>query len=89
MLIKTRNEGGKSPGKPPARPALYAPLLHCDVTIPEHWDHFLNLQILSISDFLVVVGCALLYGLPDLWFGYSLRVYPVILPYLLPVVQVN
>jgi hypothetical protein len=37
----------------------------------------------------VVVGCALLYALPDLWYHYSLRVYPIILPYLVPVVQIS
>jgi hypothetical protein len=36
----------------------------------------------------VVVGGALLYGLPDFWNKYSLRVYPLILPYLLPMVQI-
>lgn len=30
----------------------------------------------------------MLYGLPDFWNKYSLRVYPLILPYLLPMVQI-
>ena len=36
----------------------------------------------------MVTGAALMYGLPDLWFYYSLHIYPVILPYLLPIVQI-
>jgi hypothetical protein len=35
----------------------------------------------------VVCGCALLYGLPDLWYTYEKNVYPAILPYLLPTTQ--
>ena len=37
---------------------------------------------------MVVVGGALLYGLPDVWSRYSSRFYPIILPYILPIVQV-
>ena len=48
----------------------------------------LTLQLLAISDFVVVIGGALLYGLPDLWHAYSLRTYPFILPYVLPTVQI-
>ena len=48
-----------------------------------------------MSDLCVVCGCALLYGLPlpsfpDLWsLYYDKRIFPIILPYLLPTVQVG
>ena len=45
-------------------------------------------QILAASDLLVVVGGAMLWGLPDLWGYYSLRMYPIILPFLLPITQI-
>ena len=54
----------------------------------------LKLQLLAVSDLCVVCGCALLYGLPlpsfpDLWsLYYDKRIFPIILPYLLPTVQV-
>ena len=56
--------------------------------------HLSYLQLLAVSDLCVVCGCALLYGLPlpsfpDVWsLYYEKRIFPIILPYLLPTVQV-
>ncbi len=52
------------------------------------WNYILASQLLAVSDLWLVLGCALLYGLPDLWYAYDRHVYPVILPYLLPTVQI-
>jgi hypothetical protein len=48
------------------------------------------LKIMAVYDFVVVVGCGLLYSLPKLsiFSPYSQVVFPVILPWLLPIVQV-
>ena len=35
-----------------------------------------------------MVGCSALYALPSEWSDYQWKVYPFVLPYLLPVVQV-
>ena len=45
-------------------------------------------QLLAASDLIVVLGGALLWGLPDLWHYYSLRLYPIIVPYVLPIMQI-
>ncbi len=49
------------------------------------------LKIMAVYDFVVVVGCGLLYSLPKLpvFSPYSQHVFPVILPWLLPIVQVS
>lgn len=47
------------------------------------------LKILAIYDLVVVVGCALLYALPQLKFPlYSRQIFPAILPWLLPLIQI-
>jgi hypothetical protein len=48
------------------------------------------LKLMAVYDFVVVVGCGLLYSLPKLaiFSPYSQLVFPVILPWLLPIVQV-
>ena len=45
-------------------------------------------QLMAASDLIVVLGGALLWGLPDLWHYYSLRLYPIIVPYVLPIMQI-
>ncbi len=46
------------------------------------------LKVLAAYDLVVVVGCALLYALPVLWPFYSRSLYPRVLPWILPPVQV-
>ena len=65
----------------------YLPTLKLAISRNDKILFFFFFQLLAISDFIVVVGGALLYGLPDVWNEYSLRAYPLILPYLLPMVQ--
>ena len=45
------------------------------------------LKILALYDLVVVIGCALLYSMANLWTFYRLYLYPRILPWILPVVQ--
>ena len=48
------------------------------------------LKIMAVYDLVVVLGCGLLYSLPKLpiFSPYSQVVFPVILPWLLPIVQI-
>jgi uncharacterized membrane protein YhaH (DUF805 family) len=46
------------------------------------------LKVLAFYDLIVVVGCALLYSFPALWSFYSRYLYPRVLPWILPAVQI-
>lgn len=60
-----------------------------------HFEWYLTfwrrMYLVNLSFQIVVIGCGLLYSLPKipLFPGYSHSVFPIILPFLLPVVQVN
>ena len=38
---------------------------------------------------IVVVGCMMIYGLPDVWPYFGVYTFPVISPWLIPIMQVN
>jgi len=44
--------------------------------------------VLSVSDFVVVIGCAVMYALPDIWPYFRAQAYPLVMPRLLPCVQI-
>ena len=46
---------------------------------------------LKVEDALqiVVVGCMMIYGLPDVWPNFAVYTFPVISPWLIPIMQVN
>lgn len=47
------------------------------------------LKILAVYDLIVVIGCGLLYALPSMRFRtYTKEIFPSIMPWLLPVVQI-
>jgi len=46
------------------------------------------LKLLALYDLVVVTGCAMLYAIPNLWRAYRLSLYPRMLPWLLPLVQI-
>ena len=47
------------------------------------------LKILTAYDVGVVICCALQFALPNLWPGYVDKIYPHIMPYLLPVMHIT
>ncbi|CAB4054099.1 unnamed protein product [Lepeophtheirus salmonis] len=46
------------------------------------------LKLMAVYDLIVVIGCSFLYCLPNLWSYYTYSIYPIILPWLLPIVQI-
>ncbi len=36
----------------------------------------------------VVLGCLIIYGLPDVWHSFNVETYPRIAPWAIPIVQV-
>ena len=38
---------------------------------------------------IVVAGCMMIYGLPDVWPNFAVYTFPVISPWLIPIMQVN
>ena len=48
------------------------------------------LQLLSIYDIVVILGCSFLYALPGLsWKYFEVELYPRLLPYILPLTQIS
>ena len=47
------------------------------------------LKILTAYDVGVVICCALQFSLPSFWPGYSLNIYPHIMPFLLPIMHIT
>lgn len=45
-------------------------------------------QILAVYDLLVLLGCSLLYSAPALWPWFDRHVFPRVLPWTLPLVQI-
>lgn len=45
-------------------------------------------QILAYYDLVVITGCSALYALPNEWSDYQWKIYPFLLPWLLPIVQI-
>ena len=46
------------------------------------------LTLLAACDVLVVICCALVYGLPDVWPEYLQKIYPYIAPYVVPITHI-
>ena len=48
------------------------------------------IQLLAVSDLMVVIGGALIYGLPDsnLWHYYNVQLFPILVPYVMPLTQI-
>lgn len=46
------------------------------------------LAVLAACDLLVVICCALTFGLPAVWSDYVTNIYPYVVPYLLPMTHI-
>ena len=55
--------------------------------VPSTLFHHL-LTLLAACDVLVVICCALVYGLPDVWPAYLEKTYPYIGPYVVPITHI-
>ena len=45
-------------------------------------------KVLAYYDLVVIFGCSALYGLPNEWSYFHWDIYPFLLPWLLPIVQI-
>lgn len=56
--------------------------------IPIRSNPYPILQIMAVYDLIVMLGCLSLYSLPDLWTTFDRRIYPHLMPWLVPIVQI-